>query len=47
MEIEILSSLTQGLGDTVLTYCPYLIMGNKTARPAQGRVIVYSTGALV
>lgn len=43
MEIEILSSHTQNMGDTVLTYCPYLIMDDKTIRPAQGRVIIYST----
>ncbi len=42
MEVEILSSHTKQMGDTVLVYCPYLVMGNKVIRPAQGRVIIYS-----
>ncbi|MDD4699453.1 MAG: hypothetical protein PHV07_04235 [Oscillospiraceae bacterium] len=44
MEIEILSSHTQNMGDTVLTYCPYLIVGDKTVKPAWGRIIIYSAG---
>lgn len=42
MEVEILSSHTKQMGDTVLVYCPYLIMGGRVIRPAQGRIIVYS-----
>lgn len=40
MLIEVASNLTKNLGDCLLYYYPYVIMGGKIIRPGQGKLTI-------